>query len=201
MFPPVLVSRILLFLLLLFVSFTVPLDLWMLLDRKPVRDYGIKSSEKLIVFLGVPSIVFWLLWFTFALGANGWLQSSFPSLFWENELAQYLGLVFCILGVLIAISARIARGRYAPSWGFHSQVKMATSGPYKFIRHPNYLFYGLMFIGLPLLSGFWPGFLTVIGIYGYVRIIEYEETLLLRHFGSKYAEYQRHTWRLIPLIW
>ncbi len=201
MLTPLLVSRILALLLLLFFSVIIPLDLWMLSDRRPTNDYGIDSSERINVILGIPSLILWILWFAFAFKVNAWILSSFPSLIWENGFAQYVGLTLCSLGVLTAISARIARGKYAPSWGFHDQVKLVTRGPYRVIRHPNYLFYCFMFVGFPLLSGFWLSFLTVIGIYGYVRVIEDEEKLLLRHFGKEYEEYQSRTWRLIPLVW
>ncbi len=201
MLASLLVSRILAFLLLLFFSTMIPLDLWMLSDKRPTRDYGIKSSNKINVLLSIPSIGLWIMWFAFAFNANQWILSAFPYLIWQNGYAQMIGLLFCTLGVFIAISARIARGKYAPSWGLHDQVRLVTRGPYRIIRHPNYLFYCLMFFGFPLLSGFWPSILMTIGIYGYVQLIEDEEKLLLRHFGQEYEEYQTRTWRLIPLVW
>ncbi len=177
------------------------MDLWMLSDRKPTNDYGIDTSEWVNALLGLTSLFLWILWIAFAFGLNKWLFLHTVYLMYQNVILQYIGIFLTTIAVLIAISARIARGKYAPSWGLHNGVKLATKGPYRFIRHPNYLFYCLAFIGIPLFTGFIPGLILSIGIYGYVKNIIIEEQLLIKHFGTQYVEYKKKTWRLMPFLW
>jgi protein-S-isoprenylcysteine O-methyltransferase Ste14 len=68
------------------------------------------------------------------------------------------------------------------------------------VRHPSYLAYFFMFIGL---FAIWPSWLTLIplaAIPGYFRVTFREEKLLEKRFGSQYLDYQRKTGRFIPKL-
>ena len=171
--------------------FTVPLDIWAMRDRKKTENYGIDMPGSVVVLLGIPSLFLWLLWILAALG-------KVPPL-WSH--LRVLGLFLCGAGVVLFVSARWARGKYAPGWGLHDEVKLASRGPYRVIRHPSYLAYCLYFIGVPLATGFLPALVLAVGIFGYVKGIPAEEELLIRHFGNQYRAYQRRTWRLLPFVW
>jgi len=59
-------------------------------------------------------------------------------------------------------------------------------GPYALVRHPAYLSYFLMFIGL---FSLWPNLLTLLPIFavpGYVKLTELEEDMLIKKFGNEY---------------
>jgi protein-S-isoprenylcysteine O-methyltransferase Ste14 len=76
--------------------------------------------------------------------------------------------------------------------------KLVTWGPYRFVRHPSYLAYFLLFAGL---LAVWPNFLTIVplvAIPSYVKATDREEKLLEAHFGNEYKEYQRKTGRFFP---
>lgn len=80
--------------------------------------------------------------------------------------------------------------------------QVASSGVYKFVRHPMYLGAVLLFIGTPLLLGskygLLTGFLLTLLLAG--RIIG-EEKLLTKELEG-YAEYKRKIkYRLFPFIW
>lgn len=111
---------------------------------------------------------------------------------------QVLGIFLTALGYFVFMWSVIARGSYAVSWEMPEQQKLVTWGPYRYVRHPSYLGYFLMFFGLFLM---WPGFFALfplLAILGYYRLTFSEERLLLQRFGQEYAEYQRRTGRFAP---
>jgi protein-S-isoprenylcysteine O-methyltransferase Ste14 len=91
---------------------------------------------------------------------------------------------------------------------------LVTSGPYRFIRHPQYL--GMILVMLAstswsvwiLTNTFGMGFLTptqtigvwVFALLAYIVLAYLEEQTLSRQFGVVYTSYQRQTPFLIPFI-
>lgn len=111
---------------------------------------------------------------------------------------QVLGLGLTVLGYVTFMWSVIARGKYAVSWDMPENQKLVTWGPYRYVRHPSYLGYFLMFIGLFCL---WPNLFTFfpwLAIPGYYQITFDEEKLLTQRFGKEYTEYQEVTGRLVP---
>ncbi len=84
-----------------------------------------------------------------------------------------------------------------PQWNVRALVRddfqPVTTGPYRFIRHPNYLAVALEFAALPMAAGAWRSALGLSLANGWVlaRRIRAEEDLLLANpryraaFGSK----------------
>ena len=69
-------------------------------------------------------------------------------------LVAGLGWVAAVSGVALRLSVLLSlRG----SWNVHAVVpdnlRVVDNGPYRFIRHPNYVALGLEFFGLPLIGG------------------------------------------------
>lgn len=111
---------------------------------------------------------------------------------------QVLGLGLTVLGYVTFMWSVIARDKYAVSWDMPENQKLVTWGPYRYVRHPSYLGYFLMFIGLFCL---WPNLFTFfpwLAIPGYYQITFDEEKLLTQRFGKEYTEYQEVTGRLVP---
>lgn len=111
---------------------------------------------------------------------------------------QVLGLATIGVGYSLFIWSVIARGRYASSWEMRANHKLVTWGPYRYVRHPSYLGYFLMFLGFLAL---WPSLFTLmplVAIPGYVKVTAREERLLEQRFGNEYKEYQRRTGRFFP---
>ena len=70
------------------------------------------------------------------------------------QAVAVLGWVTALSGVALRLSVILSlRG----SWNVHAVVPdnlhVVDHGPYRFIRHPNYLALGLEFLGLPLIGG------------------------------------------------
>jgi protein-S-isoprenylcysteine O-methyltransferase Ste14 len=74
---------------------------------------------------------------------------------------------------------------------------LIKGGLYRWIRHPLYTA-GLVFIWLVPVMTF--NLLALnLGITIYIIVgAKYEERKMLRQFGQEYADYQSHTWMLIP---
>jgi len=113
---------------------------------------------------------------------------------------QIFGLGLTFLGYFLFIWSVVVRGRYSVSWAMPKSQKLVTWGPYRYVRHPSYLGYFIMFFGLFFL---WPTSFTllpIIAIPGYYLVTVQEERLLTQRFGDEYLEYKKKTGRFIPRI-
>ena len=111
---------------------------------------------------------------------------------------QIIGLVLTSAGYLLFIWSVIVRGRCAVSWEMPENQRLVTWGPYRYVRHPSYLGYFLMFFGLFFL---WPNLFALfplVAIPGYFRLTFEEERLLVQRFSDEYVKYQSRTGRFIP---
>ena len=111
---------------------------------------------------------------------------------------QVIGLILTSVGYLMFIWSVVVRGRCAVSWEMPENQKLVTWGPYRYVRHPSYLGYFLMFFGLFFL---WPNLFTLfplLAIPGYFILTFEEERLLVQRFNDEYVKYQRKTGRFIP---
>jgi protein-S-isoprenylcysteine O-methyltransferase Ste14 len=118
----------------------------------------------------------------------------------QPEVIRALGVAGFVIGSFLFAWSVLARGRYSVSWAMPIDQRLVTWGPYRYIRHPSYTGYFLMFIGLFLA---WFNLLAVIpllGIPGYVRISEREERMLVLRFGDAYLEYRKKTGRFFPRL-
>jgi protein-S-isoprenylcysteine O-methyltransferase Ste14 len=81
--------------------------------------------------------------------------------------------------------------------------RLVVGGPYRHLRHPSYTGAILMFVGVGVGLGNWLSLAAclVLPAVGYVQRIPREEALLRQELGEPYAEYARHTDRLVPSLW
>lgn len=79
--------------------------------------------------------------------------------------------------------------------------KLATSGIYAYIRHPQYLAFILIIFGFLVQ---WPTLITLIMapilIWRYLRLAKLEELEMRKEFGISYMRYYKHTAAFIPSI-
>ncbi len=91
------------------------------------------------------------------------------------------------------------------AWGIlykaQKRQKLATSGIYTYIRHPQYLAFILIIFGFLVQ---WPTLITLlmapILIWRYVRLAKIEEQEMLEKFNSSYRVYMQKTPGFIPSI-
>jgi protein-S-isoprenylcysteine O-methyltransferase Ste14 len=122
------------------------------------------------------------------------IQLEFPS----ASSVQVLGLAIMGAGFLVFVWSVIARGRHSVSWEMSDDHALITWGPYKYVRHPSYLGYFLMFTGLLLTWLNLVALIPLVAIPGYAKIAVTEEELLKQRFGDEYLKYMESTGRFIP---
>lgn len=107
--------------------------------------------------------------------------------------------VFSFGCLLHAWSVRV-RGKYAVSWVMPEDHQIISDAPYNLVRHPSYLGYMLMIIGMTLAWRNWVTLIPWIAIPGYYYVSIYEEQMLIQQFGDKYREYMKKVNGFIPKI-
>ena len=145
---------------------------------------------------------------------SGWLQTNYPGL---DVLSHNSGHLWSTLlnekgdphfGPLhLASYAFIGFGFYLLSiaWNvlYHAQrsSRLAVTGPYAKIRHPQYVGFVLILIGFLLQ---WPTLLTLLMfpvlLVMYARLAVTEEAEMRKQFGAIYDAYAARTPRFIPSL-
>ena len=125
---------------------------------------------------------------------------------------QILGLLICVVfaltahpqaGLMIAGTPLVLAGVGIRMWASGVIMKnrnLATSGPYRYVRHPQYVGNILIITAFVLASGNWwtaPAALAFLLFY-YPPAIEYEERKLGNLFGRDWDEYVKTTQPLLP---
>lgn len=142
---------------------------------------------------------------------SGWLGSRYPGLDPFSHGAGHLWYTFLGLSgdphnmLVHDISEWMIWGGLfflAITWRFLYKAQregiVATSGPYRYIRHPQYIAF------ITILAGFvvqWPTIITLLMFpvlsAMYIRLAKVEEKEALEHFGEEYARYMEVT----PAFW
>jgi protein-S-isoprenylcysteine O-methyltransferase Ste14 len=161
------------------------------------RSFGAFSAFIVALFVemyGFPLTIYLL---------SGWLQTRFPGLDpLSHDAGHLLETMFGWranphFGPFHVLSNLLIFGGFwllAASWKvlYEAQKsdKLALTGPYARVRHPQYGAFVLIMLGFLLQ---WPTLLTVLMlpvlVYMYVRLARREERDALARFGKQYEEY------------
>jgi methanethiol S-methyltransferase len=172
------------------------------------RSFGAFSAFLVALFAemyGFPLSIYFL---------SGWLQSRYPGVDWFSHDAGHLlemmfgwktnphfgpfhVLSFIFIGggfVLISAAWRVL-------YNAQQRQALATTGPYSYIRHPQYDGFILV------MSGFlvqWPTLLTLamfpVLVFMYVKLARAEEREALVSFGDAYRNYMARVPGFIPRV-
>ncbi|MDO9371554.1 MAG: isoprenylcysteine carboxylmethyltransferase family protein [Gammaproteobacteria bacterium] len=172
------------------------------------RSFGAMSAFLIALFTemyGFPLTLYLL---------SGWLQSRYPGVDWfahdaGHLLEMLLGwranphfgpfhlLSFAFIGGGFWLLAAAWKVLYAAQRA-HA---LATSGPYAYIRHPQYAAFVLIMFGFLLQ---WPTVLTLamfpVLTWMYVRLARREEQEVRAEFGEQYARYAAETPAFLPRL-
>jgi protein-S-isoprenylcysteine O-methyltransferase Ste14 len=118
-----------------------------------------------------------------------------------NPWLQGIGLVIFLLGLALAIWARIYLGR---NWGMPMTEKedpeLVTTGPYSTVRHPIYSGIILAMIGTTVaVSLYWLVAVILAGAY-FLYSATMEERYMAGVFPDTYPRYKQATKMLVPFI-
>ncbi len=128
----------------------------------------------------------------------------FPGWLPQTWLVQVTGIVLVIFSFVLFVWARRETGKnYSGHLRVTETQELIRSGPYQFVRHPAYLSYIMMSLGIGI------GYSSLIGVCtvplillpAFIYRIRVEEALLVKQFGERYLDYSSHTSRLFPKIW
>lgn len=117
------------------------------------------------------------------------------SAFTSSPYILSLGVVLIIASVALWVAASVHLQRAIEA------DKLATSGPFAYIRHPIYVSVYLLSAGLGFIFFTWLHFLVLV-IFAPLWWIECksEERAMQDKYGEKYISYQEHTSMFIPGI-
>jgi len=151
------------------------LSFWLIIPGMLVAFFS--SPIEYLFFSAVPSIPIWL---------------------------KMTGLILTVFGLAFFIWARKVLGSYYSGHvSVQNEHRLVQSGPYHFVRHPAYLGFLLMGLGISL------GYLSLLGLAvipilllpGLIYRINVEDKQLDRQFGDEFREYAGKTARLFPWLW
>ena len=147
---------------------------------------------------------------------SGWLESRYPEIdFLSHDAGHLLEVILQALfgwqvdphfgPFHVASYVLIFAGfvMLAKSWGILYEAQrrheIAASGPYAYVRHPQYLAFILIMLGFLLQ---WPTLVTLVMfpilVWMYGRLARKEEQDALREFGDEYAQYTARTPAFFP---
>ena len=97
----------------------------------------------------------------------------------------------------IAQINRYMENNYNPD-ELDEKMELVIEGPFRYSRHPIYLFSILFLVFRPTMDLFYLVFLINMLVYFYVGSY-FEEKKMLEFFGNQYSDYQRTVSRLFPI--
>ncbi|BEH15777.1 methyltransferase family protein [Marinobacter shengliensis] len=174
--------------------------------KRDWRSFGAFSAFLVALFTemyGFPLTIYFL---------AGWLQSSYPDVDWfSHDSGHLLEMLFGWQGsphfgpFHLLSTAFIVGGFYLIAAGWRTlytaqkEGKLATSGLYAWVRHPQYVGFALIMFGFLLQ---WPTLLTLamfpVLLWMYSRLSIHEEKDIETMFGQAWRDYAANTPRFIP---
>jgi protein-S-isoprenylcysteine O-methyltransferase Ste14 len=153
------------------------------------------ANEPLIVLSAVTVVVFYLEMALYAILSLAGLppvltRSCLQLRFQYDSLVQAFGIAMMVFGYIIVVLSLRAL----------EYDRLVTSGPYKYVRHPQYVGYFVVFAGFFLLLLNFITLAPLLSIPGEVRMATIEEESLTQEFGGSYADYQKVTGKFFPKI-
>jgi len=149
--------------------------------------------EKKHIFVDILPRIFWLIQFG-SLAASHWL-SDHPIRLSENVYILILGLTLIVFGSLLNI--------WAVKHLVHAikSRELVQSGPYKYIRHPMYVFIHIILVGVGML---WFSFTWFIILLLFTPVWYWigrkEEKQMVEITDGKYQDYKKCTGMFFPKL-
>ena len=143
---------------------------------------------------------------------SGWLQSRYPGIDWFSHDAGHLleimfgwranphfGPFHLVSFVLIGGGFILISAAWRVLYAAQRVGALATTGPYAWVRHPQYAGFVLIMLGFLFQ---WPTLLTLamfpLLVWMYVRLARQEEREALAQFGESYRRYMAEVPGFIP---
>ena len=172
------------------------------------RSFGAFSAFLVALFTemyGFPLTIYLL---------SGWLQSRYPGIDWLSHDAGHLlemlfgweanphfGPFHLMSFALIGGGFWLLSAAWPVLYRAQREGRLATTGPYARVRHPQYVGFLLILLGFLFQ---WPTLLTLamfpVLVVMYVRLARSEEREALAEFGPAYERYMQDTPGFFPRL-
>lgn len=171
-----------------------------LLRKKPPSPPDQKRAPGSLIGVAVQGVSFGIVW--------GVHREKFTPIVSGNELRELVSIVASVLAVLAAIGSvwliTTAVKTLGKEWSLTARLveghKLATTGPYAFVRHPIYTGMLGMLMATGLAVSHWPALLAAVVIFfiGTIIRVRSEEKLLREAFGEQFENYARRVPAIVP---
>jgi protein-S-isoprenylcysteine O-methyltransferase Ste14 len=145
---------------------------------------------------------------------SGWLQSNYPGIDWfAHDSGHLLEMLFgwqanphfgpfhMLSLILIGFGFWLISSAWRVLYFAQHNGKLATTGPYAHVRHPQYVGFILVLTGFLVQ---WPTLLTLamypVLIWMYTRLAKSEETDTRAAFGEKFDVYAKRVPAFLPYL-
>lgn len=103
--------------------------------------------------------------------------------------------------VIIVVGFMVLAASWKALYAAQKENRLATTGPYAYLRHPQYVGFTLIMLGFLLQ---WPTLLTLIMfpvlVFMYVRLARQEERAVAVRFGNEWSRYASRTPAFFPMV-
>lgn len=168
-----------------------------LLRKKPAATPDSKRDRSSIPGVLLQALSYAIIW-----TVRRPLASPFVS--FSKTLALVLGIVAIVSAILSVFIVMAAVKTLGKEWSITARVvtdhKLATKGPYRFVRHPIYTGMLGMLIATGIAVSYWPALLVALVVFflGTAIRIRSEERLLREAFGLEFETYARTVPAIVP---
>lgn len=120
----------------------------------------------------------------------------------DNQTLRIIGLCFYIIFSWVQIWAfKVLGDNYSQDIAIKKDHKLVTSGPFKIVRHPQYLSQMLMDLGGAVATlSFILAPLALIQLPFLLMRASFEDKLLEKHFGENFRSYKKKSGMIFPFI-
>jgi protein-S-isoprenylcysteine O-methyltransferase Ste14 len=144
----------------------------------------------------IPPFAFFYFYLIFA---NAFAWPSPATVVFYSAVGQWLGVLFCLLGLILLAWSLISFGRsFRVGIDTENPDKLITSGIFTHTRNPIYVAFAFILIGQFLILPNWILLVYMLaGFWLFNRQILREEAYLKVHYGQEYEEYSRRVRRYL----
>ena len=176
--------------------------------KRDWRSFGAFSAFIVALFAemyGLPLTIYFL---------SGWLANRYPGLdpfghdaghLWYTILGltgdPHLNPIHLLSNLIVFAGFFLLAAAWKVLYPAQREHRLAVTGPYAWVRHPQYLAFLLIMFGFLLQ---WPTLLTLVMfpvlVWMYARLAKSEEAEALAAFGEEYERYKEATSAFFPRV-